>query len=150
MTAENRNIARPSWVVFPKECEKSLHWLVRLCCTVVLQSPVTALCGFTKHHAEVCLVGGGASSLLGPYLGERAFRGNTCHPLLRRCYLLWPAPSVQSNFQGIKSLLWCCHGRWAASVCVCVCERVHAHDVFAKIPPSQFFTKVYVKNIIFG
>lgn len=68
--------------------------------TQVLQYPVTALCGFANHHTEVYRGGGGggASSLLTLYLGERAFHCNTCHPLLKKCYLLWPAPSVQSNF----------------------------------------------------
>lgn len=94
------------------------------CATVVLQYPITALCGFSKRHTEVCRAVGGASSLLTPYLGERAFRGNTCHPLLRKCYLLWPAPSVQSHFQGKKSPFDVVMAdELQACVCVCVSAR---------------------------
>lgn len=99
---------------------------------MVLKYSITAVCGFSNCHVEVCRVSGGALRLLGPYLRERAFWDNTCHSLLRKCYLLWPAPSVQSNFQGKKSPFDVVMAD-ELQVCVCLCP---------------LFTKGYVRNLI--
>lgn len=101
MTAWNRNIAWPSWVVFLIGCEKACTYLLGTAATE-LQYLMTAFLGCINRSTWGLLFSRRGLMPADLWLRERGFHCDACHPWLKKHHLLWPAPSVQSNFWGKK------------------------------------------------
>lgn len=84
MTARNRNIAWPSWVVFLIGCEKACADLLGGAATA-LQYLVTALLGCINCQRGF-IIGGRGLKPADPWLGERDFHCNTCHQACTFCF----------------------------------------------------------------
>ena len=99
-TARNRNsLAQLTYI--PNRVWKSLHWLVRYCSYSAAVPRDSSLRLHKASHRRV-IVRWRASTSADPWLGGRGFGCNTCHSLLKKHRLLWPAPPVQSNFSRKK------------------------------------------------
>lgn len=146
MTAKNRNIAWPSWVVFPKDGEKSLHWLVRLCnCgAAVPRNCALRLCK-PSHGGVSCWWRG--FEFPHPLFGRKGFfvaipvilcyGSVTCSGLHLLFKVIFKGKKSPFDVVMVDEL--------QAHVRVCESARM---VFFSKIPPSPLFKKGYVKNQI--
>lgn len=146
MTAENRNIARPGWAVFPKECEKSLHWLVRLCnrgaavphnCSLWLHK--------LSHRSVQCWWRG--LRVDSPLIWEKGLSWQYLTAFVKEVLLALACTFCSKSFSREKSLPLML-SRQMSCKCVCVCVWVHVH-VHGNFSAFSTFYKGDMSNIKF-